>query len=156
MRQWTMIALLTLTPPLASAQGEVDTRWEIEQKIDPMTDVRKCTVRASKEDITPVFVFRSDGGWLFIVSNADFPGRTVKARVDRNAALVGEEDLSAAQDKVLFRQIRAGGKKLLTESFEWPNDYPVVREFSVQGLAPKLDDCERWVRGNDAPAATVD
>ena len=135
------------------AEEPTRTAWEIDQKIDPMTDVRKCTIRAKDADVTPVFVVRSDGGWLFIISNADFPGRRIRARVDRNTALTGEEELSSEQDRKLFEQIRAGGKKLLTESFEWPNDYPVVREFALAGLVPKLGECESWVRSGDPPSA---
>lgn len=128
------------------------TIWVTRQTVDPMTDVRKCAVRAKDEDVTPIFVYRSDGGWLFVVSNSDFPGRTVRARVDKNTALTGEEDLSSAQDQQLFKQIHAGGTKLLTESYEWPNDYPVVREFTLEGLVPKLGECERWVRSSEPPA----
>ncbi|WP_123645927.1 hypothetical protein [Lysobacter enzymogenes] len=140
------VSLLAFVSVAVMADELPRTTWEIDQQVDPMTDVRKCTVRAKDESVSPVFVYRSDAGWLFIISNADFPGRRVRARVDRNAALTGEEDLSSAQDKQLFKQIRAGGLKLLTESLEWPNDYPVVREFALEGLVSKLDDCESWVR----------
>lgn len=138
-------------PAVALATPPKSTEWITRQEVDRMTDVRKCTIRAKDEDVTPIFLFRSEGRWLFVVSNSDFPGRTVRARVDKNAAFTGEQDLSSAQDEQLFKQIRAGGTNLLTESYEWPNDTPVVREFNLAGLVPKLDDCERWVRSGAAP-----
>lgn len=156
MGKWMILALSIATQ--ASAQEGVSrhTEWVTKQTIDPMSDVRKCVVRAKDEDITPIFALRSDRDWFFVVSNADFPGRNVRARarVDKNLALTGEEDLSPSQDKQLFKQIREGGTKLLTESYQWPHDYQVVREFALGVLVPKLDDCERWVRTDEPPAAT--
>lgn len=145
------LSLLALASLTTLAEELPQTTWEIDRKVDLMTDVRKCTIRAKDKDVTPVFVLRSDADWLFIVSNSDFPGKTVRARVDKNVAFTGEEDLSAAQDRQLIKQIRAGGIRLLTESYEWPNDYPIVRAFLLEGLLPQMDECARWMRSGDAP-----
>lgn len=154
MAKRTVLMLVAALPAVALAAPPKSTEWITRQEVDRMTDVRKCMVRAKDEDVTPIFLFRSDGQWLFVVSNSDFPGRTVRARVDKNAALTGEEDLSSTQDKQLFKQIRAGGAKLLTESYAWPDDYPVVREFTLAGLVSILGECENWVRSGDPPQNT--
>jgi len=52
----------------------------------------------------------------------------------------------------LIKQVRGGGAQILTKSYQWPNDYPLVEEFSTTGLTAQMDECRRWVRSTE-PAA---
>lgn len=122
------------------------TSWEVSEKVDPMTDAKSCHVTPKSRTPFPMFFYHSIEGFSAAVVGGDFPGKPTTFRVDKNQAISEIEGLSGSRAQKLISHIRAGGTKLLVASYEWPNDYEVVREFNLAGLLSHLDYCRDAVR----------
>lgn len=44
--------------------------------------------------------------------------------------------------------------RLAIWTYEWPNDYPAVEEFSTTGLIAKMAECSRWGRSTELAAGS--
>ncbi|MBB6066147.1 hypothetical protein [Pseudoxanthomonas broegbernensis] len=129
---------------LAATRGT--NAWRARPEVDPMTDEKSCTVTTTARGIQPLFLYHSRRGVSATIVGADFPGRPEAFRVDRNKAISETEGLSGARAQQLIAQIRAGGSRLLIAGYEWPYDYSVNAEFTLDGLVEKLDECKAAVR----------
>ena len=122
------------------------TLWQVTNKVDPLTDVKSCHVIAFARGLQPMFFYHAREGVSVGIVGADFPGRPEAFRVDKNKAVTENEGLSGARAQQLIGQIRAGGKRLLVAGYEWPNDYDVTAEFTLDGVVEKLDECKAAIR----------
>ena len=117
-------------------------KWLVQETVDPMTDAKSCRVTPKAEMPFPMFFYHSKEGFSVVVVGGDFPGRPTSFRIDKNPPISEVEGLTGARAQQLATQIRKGGKRLLVSSYEWPNDYAVVREFNTAGLVDALDQCK--------------
>ena len=122
------------------------TKWVVSEDTDRMTDARSCKVTPESHMPYPMFFYHSREGFSVGVVGGDFPGRPTTFRVDKNKAISEVEGLSGARAQALATQIRNGGQVLLVGSYEWPNDYEVLKEFNLSGLSEKLDQCKALTR----------
>ncbi|MET4727671.1 hypothetical protein ABIE09_001475 [Lysobacter enzymogenes] len=148
-------SLVAALPVVAFAETPSTTEWIARQTVDPMTDVRDCAVREKGHEVSPLFYYRPDTGWGLVISNADFPGRPVRVRVDKYKAIGGEGEAS-----MVLRRVRStsksgqSGPHFSRNHYEWPNDYKIVRGLNLEGVVEKLNECERWAKGNHLLAPT--
>lgn len=154
MRLQTIWVVLAASGAGVHGTDAVSTEWALRQYVDQLTDERSCQVKAKDGDASPVFVARQNGESFVFISGADFPSRPVQIRVDKNRALEAEGDFSPAQVAAVIKQVRGGGAQILTKSYQWPNDYPLVEEFSTTGLTAQMDECRRWVRSTESAAGS--
>jgi len=121
------------------------TEWRVREESDRMTDARSCAVTPEAKMPYPMFFYHSEEGVAVGVVGGDFPGRPATFRVDSNRAISENERLTGARAVQLIEQIRSGGKQLLVGSYEWPNDYEVIKEFNLSGIIEQLDKCKQSV-----------
>lgn len=121
-------------------------RWSARVDVDEMTDARTCLVKPDGDMPYPMFHYEKGGRISVGVVGGDFPGKDVSFRVDKLPALSEREILTGAGAQKLVQQIRAGGKTLLTRSYEWPHDVPQTKEFNLDGIVAALDECKAALR----------
>lgn len=122
------------------------TNWFLRESTDRMTDAKSCAVTPRSDMPYPIFFYHSTEGFSVGVVGGDFPGRPTTFRVDKNKAISEIEGLSGSRAQALVAQIRTGGKQLLVGSYEWPDDYEVLKEFNLSGLPELLDRCKSLTR----------
>ena len=122
-------------------------QWRFRVHTDEMTDKKVCIVSTqippedmdSLDDGSPIFFFKLNDVNIELM-DADFPGRQIVVRVDKNEAFKADEYFDAEQSKTLIDQIRKG-QILRTRYYRWPNDFPIDREYSLKYLPAALDSC---------------
>jgi len=119
--------------------------WRINEKVDPMTDEKSCSVMPVADMPFPIFFYHSSEGFSVGVVGADYPGKATTFRVDKNKAIGEVEGVSGARAQAIASQIRAGGRTLLVSSYTWPREVEVIKEFDLKGLVPQLDACKQSV-----------
>lgn len=119
--------------------------WSSYVTVDKMTDEKSCIAGpASKAMPSPAFIYSRAGLEVYLIG-ADFPNKEVAFRVDKRPALSERGHLGNTKAHLLLDQIRAGGTTMLVRGYAWPNDYPVDKEFNLDGLIAVLDDCKSKV-----------
>ena len=126
--------------------SDLPSIWSVQEKVDRMTDAKICMVTPDASMPYPMFHYSTAEGFSVGVVGADFPGREVAFRVDKNPAISNVARLSPSQGQELVRQIRAGGESLLVSGYEFPHDYPQLGEFPLHGLVAALDLCRDATR----------
>lgn len=142
------LALLLLVLCVAELSADPDViYWKALKKTDPMTDAISCQVIPTGDTMPfPMFFYHSQHGVSAAVVGGDFPGEQISFRVDKNPVVSEAEILSGPQVQRVVSYIRAGGKTLLVKSYGWPNQVPVLREWPLDGITSKLDECKAAIK----------
>jgi hypothetical protein len=123
------------------------TNWRTVEKVDPMTDEKSCYVTAGgyRAKLNPMFVYHSREAFAVTAAGADFPGKPLTYRIDKNAAVRGGDVITGARAQGLVDQARKGSK-LLVAGYTWPYEVENVAEYELAGIVPKLEHCRAFVK----------
>lgn len=146
MIQVIRLAVMTLAFSSQALAVPLYTTWVAKVEVDPVTDRTSCVITSDQHG-TPIPMFHYRGNTVSVgVVGADFPGKDVSFRVDKQTAITEREGLSGGRAQQLVAQIRAGGTSMLVRSYGWPDSDAVTREFMLEGLIAELDKCKAAVR----------
>ena len=104
-----------------SSHCSAETRWHAECKKDGIDDKVQCQLTDAGSNLL-FFSEDSDTLQSVCVFTNDFPGRSAAIRVDKNRAIITGDD-GCTSAKALLSQLKKG-KKILTQSYQWPDDFP--------------------------------
>lgn len=122
------------------------TPWKSHTKTNPMDDTVSCIIDANYLKPSPIIILGDYGSIYLGAYGSDFPGRPLTYRIDKNKAISGNDGIRGANANAVIAQIRAGGKTLLVSGYNWPNDYPVINEFNLNGLVEQLNSCKAQLK----------